>query len=120
MMPTSRSQSPLRAPHIARPVNVPPPLANPSPNAPAVSVPKASSAYTAKTLLSPLFAAHSPSGSPSCHDVDVARNTNLLLQLGLQPVVARVSALPEAFVSRYTTFAASAASRSWYAATLPT
>src|SRR6266851_7762900 len=83
---TSFGQSPLRAPHIARPVNVPPPLANPSLNAPAVSVPKASSAYTAKTLFSPLFAAHSPSGSPSCHDVAVARNTKRLLQLGLQPV----------------------------------
>src|SRR5260370_23866075 len=87
---TTFAHSPLRAGTGTRPVAFPPFFARPSANAIADSVPKASSAYTRKASFPPVLATHSPSGSASCHDVEVLRKTYLLRQLGEQPAVVRV------------------------------
>ena len=65
---------------------------------------------------------YSPIGLLICHDVNELRKMYLLLHAGLQSVVARVSALPPAFVSMKMSLAESTTFRIAYAigvATIP-
>src|SRR5262249_55556996 len=99
--PIALDQSPPLG-KAARAVAVAP---SPATNASANSAPDASSTAHTKNSLRPLRAAHWPSGALSCQELADVRNTYLV-------AFERVSSFAVALVSMYTTFAASAASRS--------
>src|SRR5579859_2364282 len=98
MLATTLLQSPPLGTAL-RSVALPPFLARPASNASADSVPNVSSTRHTKKSLSPLRDVHSPRGSLSCHAVADVLNTYLLLQLGLQSPIERVSELALALVS---------------------